>query len=334
MDAPTSLRRRTVLQGAAALLVGACATDAKDDSAAGSPSSGSTGVPPTPITDNADFYVTSCCGTPTVDRATWTCVVASAGVERSFDLAWLEGLGAREREHTLACIGGGPTNLAIGNAVWAGLPLAEVFAALGVEIPDDAVQVVFTGADGYTTAIPVSDLDRPVWLVWRMNGEALPEAHGTTVRLLVPGRYGMKNPKWIVRIELVTEPHLGFWETYGWSDDASYQVAGLIHAPADRAVLPPGTTRIAGSAFAGSDPVVGVEVSVDGGASWAPARITYAPGADVWTLWEYDWEAVEGEHTLRVRVTTASGAQSGPADDSTFPDGYGGGMAVTVTVRG
>lgn len=333
MDASAPLRRRTVLQGTAALLVGACASDEKGDSAADPALAGATGVPPTPVTDNADFYVTSCCGTPTVDRAAWTCVVAAAGVERSFDLAWLDGLRAREREHTLACIGGGPTNLAIGNAVWTGLPLAEVLAALGVEVPDDAVQLVFTGADGYTTALPVSDLDRPAWLVWRMNGEALPEAHGTTVRRLVPGRYGMKNPKWIVRIELVPEPHLGFWETYGWSDDASYQVAGLIHVPANRAELPPGPTLVAGSAFAGTDPVVGVEVSVDGGASWAPARLTYAPGADVWTLWEHDWEAVEGDHTLLVRVTTASGATSGPADDSAFPDGYGGGMAITVTVR-
>lgn len=328
-----ALHRRDALRGGAALLLTACAGEKAGDSGGDSASPPDGGGPATPITDNALFYVTSCCGTPTVDRATWSCRVVAGDQEVQFDLAFLETLQARDREHTLVCIGGGYSNPTIGNAVWSGLPLGEVFDALGVTVPADAVQLVFTGADGYTTSVPVGDLYRPLWLVWRMNGEPLPENHGTTVRLLTPGRYGTKNPKWITRIELVAEPYLGFWETYGWSDDASYPVAGLIHDPRDRHLVPAGPLVVSGSAFAGSDPVATVEYSLDAGLSWSPARITYAPGADVWTLWEFDWEATVGEHTLMVRVTTTSDAQSGDPYDSSFPDGYSGGMAIQVSVE-
>ena len=286
--------------------------------------------PIAPVTPNADFYVTSCCGTPEIDGATWSCLVRADETDIAFDLAFLEALDARDREHTLECIGAGPTNQAISNAVWSGLPLPEVFEALGVATPDDAVEIVFVSEDGYSTSLPVSDLDKPVWLVWRMNGVALPAEHGFPARLLVPGRYGMKNPKWIVEMAFSAEPYTGFWEGYGWSETAEYKANALIEAPRRWGVVAAGDVRVQGTAFAGSDPVVAVQVAVDGG-DWADAEIDYSPGGDVWTLWHLDVVLAAGDHVIAVRCETESGAESGESGGSGDGlDGYDGGMEVGV----
>lgn len=322
------LSRRDMLVGAAAAVgVAACDDAGKPDDTA------VLGGALTPVTANDDFYVTSSNGNPEVDGATWTLTVRADGqVRATLDLAWLDEQVAREREHTLECIGANAYNLAIGNAVWTGLPLREVLATLAVDVPADAVEMVFTGADGYTTSLPVADLDKPVWLVWRMNGEPLPFRHGYPARLLVPGRYGMKNPKWITDLTFSPTPHVGYWESYGWSNEATYKPNALVHTPARREVVEAGPARVLGVAFAGSDPVVRVEVRIDGGA-WADAALDYAPGADVWTLWHFDWEAVVGVRVVQARCTTASGASSVSDPDGSAPlEGYDGSMEVEVEV--
>lgn len=283
------------------------------------------------ITPSEDFYVTSCCGTPEIDGASWSCLVRDGDATlASFDLAWLEGQTARDKEHTLECIGANPYNPAISNAIWSGLPLAELFAALGVYVPDDAVEIIFTSADGYSTSLPVSDLDLPVWLVWRMNGVPLPAKHGYPARLLVPGRYGMKNPKWIVEIAFTAEPYTGFWESYGWSQTAEYRSNALVASPARNAAVEAGAVRVQGTAFAGSDPIVLVQVRVDG-SDWQDAILDYSPGADIWTLWHHDIELEPGAHTIQARCVTASGAESlEDPEGSGGQNGYDGSMEVAV----
>jgi hypothetical protein len=260
----------------------------------------------------------------------------------SFDLAFVEALEAREKEHTLQCIGAGPGNLAISNAIWSGLPLVEIFDALGIEIPDDAVGLRIIGADAnaytgehYHAGLPVTELvEGPVWLVWRMNGEPIPPEHGAPYRLLVPGRYGVKNVKWPIEIAFVDTPHLSFWTPYGWDEEALYQPNALVVSPNDQVEVDAGTrVRFAGTAFAGSDPITTVEVSLDGG-PFEEARLDYAGGPDTWVLWSWDWTASRGEHTLQVRCTSASGARSRPEADGTDPwHGYDGSMQIAVSAR-
>ena len=258
----------------------------------------------------------------------------AASLLATLDLATLEAMPAREREHTLECIGGGPYNRAIGNAIWTGLPLVEIFEALGVSVPAAAIELQFTGADDYQTSIPITDLDAPVWLVWKMNGEPLPDRHGGTARILTPGRYGIKNPKWLTEIRFVTEPFLGFWESRGWSNTAEYRANTFFMSPSASAVLTAGPVRFLGTAFAGSDPIARVEVSTDGGDRWTDVEITYQNGPDVWTLWAFDWDAVAGDYQIRVRATTESGNQSAlePHGTDAF-SGYDGSMQIDVSVR-
>lgn len=334
------LSRRGLLTSAGALAgaaaMGAC--DPRGEEApldtGGTTAANGQGADITPITPNEDFYVTTCCGSPVVDGAAWTLTILDRGAElATLDLATLDALDPRDKEHTLECIGANPYSQKISNAVWTGLPLLEIFAALGITVPTGVIQVKFTSTDGYTTAIPVTDLERPVWLVWRMNGVELPSNHGYPARLLIPGRYGMKNPKWIVAIEFIDEAYLGFWESNGWSDDATYQPNVYITWPERDASLNAAPVRVVGTAFAGSDPVVRVEVTTDGGRSWADAVLDYAPGADIWVLWHHDWTPETGSQTVQARCTTASGVMSQPTSDGTDTyAGYDGSMAVTVEV--
>jgi hypothetical protein len=280
-----------------------------------------------PITPNQYFYVTSCCSTPEVDVSTWALSIKNRGVEiASIDYARLTKLPARKKEHTLECIGAGPGFLGISNAMWTGLPLSEVFQAMRVQVPPGTIELVFRSVDDYSASIPVADLQKPAWLVWLMNGVALPAEHGYPVRLLVPGRYGMKNPKWIASIDFVEQPFTGYWDQMGWSKEAVYQPNTLLPYPVDD--VPAGELVVSGTAFAGSDPIVSVEVSVDGG-DWRRATLDYAPGPDIWTLWHYDMVLDPGPHTFQARCTTRSGAQSNPSPNDNYYDGYDGSDLVT-----
>ncbi len=295
----------------------------------------------TPVTPNEYYFITSCCGTPDVDASTWSIEVVDRGKPLgTIDMALLDSLAATTKEHTLECISAREEAQKIGNAVWTGLPLTAVFEAAKIAQPKGVDTLICTGADEYTTGLHVSDLTQPIWLVWRMNGEPLPKAHGYPARLLVPGRYGMKSPKWLTRLEFVEGGYLGYWEAAGWSDEATIAPHVWVRYPELYETLAPGPLRIGGSAFAGLDPVAKVEVRVDGGA-WQPAVLDYdaakgdaenpGPKPDVWTLWHLDLVATKGSLLVETRCTTLGGKVSALVPNP-GPDGYVGGMKASWAV--
>jgi DMSO/TMAO reductase YedYZ molybdopterin-dependent catalytic subunit len=97
---------------------------------------------------------------------------------------------------------------AIGTAEWTGTPLAPILREAGIE--DEAVELVFTGADrgvqggvehDYERSLTVPDAMREeVLLAYAINGQPLPPQHGFPLRLIVPGWYGMTSVKWLTRI--------------------------------------------------------------------------------------------------------------------------------------
>ena len=85
--------------------------------------------------------------------------------------------------------------------------------------------VLFRAADGYYETFRFAKAMEPTTLVaYEMNGEPLPRRHGFPLRLIVPGLYGEKNPKWLTRIELLDEADgrlrrhrlCGFYKEQGW----------------------------------------------------------------------------------------------------------------------
>ena len=286
------------------------------------------------VSPNGDFYRYQYDGRPSFDAATHLMRVQDGDqLLTQFGRSFLASLDPMETEQTLQCIGSNPRVQRISNAVWTGLPLIDVFDALEVQVPDDAVGMRLVGMDDYTAGIPIEDLyDAPVWLMWGMNGETLPFAHGAPARLLVRGKYGMKALKWIREMAFVREPHESYWTQFGWDEEAPYLPNTLIASPIDGVGLDgDGAVRIVGTAFAGEDPVVAVDYRVDDG-PWMPAELDYATGLPgIWVLWAFTWQPVRGRHTLQVRCTTQSGATS--VDDPEGTDrllGYDGSMAITV----
>ena len=287
-----------------------------------------------PITPVEDYYITSSGITPNVDFETWTLQFLDRGtLLATLDRKQLDALLPRDKEHTLECIGGGPSYPLISNGIWTGLPLPEIFAKLGFAAPTDTSGVKVSALDGYKTAIPAADVALPVWLVWRLNGQPLPPQHGYPARLLVPGRYGMKNPKWVSALEFIDEPFAGYWESKGWSDSAVYRPNTYIMGPAPGRALDVGPVDVYGTAFAGRDPIARVEFRVDDG-PWQDAKLDYNGGPDIWTLWRFTWNATKGDHTVQARCTTKSGLMSDPrADgDGDWASGYNGSAAAGYLV--
>ena len=74
---------------------------------------------------------------------------------------------------------------------------------------------------GYTANVPLSFLEDPAALLaTHADGEPLTPEHGGPLRLVVPGKYFWKSAKWLRGIELSSVDQPGFWERYGYHNDA------------------------------------------------------------------------------------------------------------------
>ncbi|CAA9514453.1 MAG: hypothetical protein AVDCRST_MAG30-2681 [uncultured Solirubrobacteraceae bacterium] len=282
---------------------------------------------------------------PRVDPATWRLEVDGA-VERPLSLS-LEELTARPAVTsavTFECAGNGRALLdprpfsqpwgleAVGTGSWTGTPLAALLAEAGVG--DRAVEVVFTGLDrgveaeveqAYARSLPLEEALRDdVLLAWGMSGVPLPPQHGFPLRLVVPGWYGMANVKWLERITVVEEPFTGHQNAEGYRLRATAEEEGeaLSRMLVRALMLPPGIPgfpdrrrfarpepqTLEGRAWSGSGPIEAVEVSTDGGATWAPARLGPSAPPHAWRRWTFEWRPeAAGEYELCCRATDAAG---------------------------
>jgi hypothetical protein len=92
-----------------------------------------------------------------------------------------------------------------------------------------------------------------------------------------------------------------------------------------------GTVTVAGIAWHQHTGIQKVEVQVDNG-SWAEAELAPAISIDTWVQWKYAWRARAGQHTLRVRATSADGEVQTSAIADTVPDGATGYHQIQVQV--
>jgi len=81
--------------------------------------------------------------------------------------------------------------------------------------------VVAHAEAGYTTNVPIALFEEENSLiVYEADGEPLPAEHGGPVRAVVPSRYFWKSAKWLNGLELAASDRPGFWERYGYHNDA------------------------------------------------------------------------------------------------------------------
>ncbi len=294
-------------------------------------------------TPNEMFYVVDIgAGHPQIDLSSWQLDLTGA-IETPLSLTMddLQALPHVTEMRTLECISNPVGGKLIGNAVWEGVRMRDVLAMAGVSA--DAVELLVNSADGFFSSIPLELAgDEHALLVWSMNGVPLPRAHGFPLRCLWPGRFGMKQPRWVTKMELLTEPKRGYWELQGWSNDAKIKTNSQIREPmGGHQLLPLKPLSIRGTAFSGKEGIARIEVSTDNGQNWSEAKLLRGPAPVtpyVWTEWSFDWMPTEsGSYVIQVRATDNSGFTQNEVGRSilggTYPDGTDRIHTVTVNIR-
>src|SRR5918998_6278308 len=263
-------------------------------------------------------------------------------------LADLRAMPAHERAVTLECAGNGRLEMrplpigepwgdyAVSTARWGGALLHEVLEQ--ARPAADGVDVRFEGADHGAyhlepilpetslddltfvralTLAHVADPGAEILIAYEMNGEPLGPDHGAPFRLVVPHWYAVASVKWLTRIDVVTEPYTGEFQTghymYQWPDRPAepvdlMRVRARITDPAPASIVAAGTCTVRGKAWSGTGPVTRVEVSLTGEGGWHEAQLQPPRGLYHWQDWAFEWDATAvGRHTLRARATDAAG---------------------------
>lgn len=286
------------------------------------------------ITPNDEFYVTSYSSSvPAIDENKFSLTVTGL-VEKPYELDMNEIRKMKDKTEfvTLQCIGNPVGGTAIGNALWEGVTLNKIISRA---VPKKGiVKTVFYAEDGYSDSIPYElSLSDDVFLAYRMNGEPLPQIHGFPLRAIVPGIYGMKNVKWISKIELVNNDYKGYWERKGWSDEAVIPVKSQILMPMDGKRIPAAPYVVGGVAYAGKYGIGRVQVSFDDGETWKDAETRDPLSKWAWVLWRFEWTPEkEGSHSITVRAIDKAGKvqEAGSFFSTSYPDGAKGYHSVDV----
>ncbi|CAA9336765.1 MAG: probable sulfite oxidase [uncultured Nocardioidaceae bacterium] len=288
------------------------------------------------LTSNADFYrVDTALQVPDVPVDGWRLRVHGM-VENELDLSFDDLLerGLVERRITLTCVSNPVGGDLMGNALWLGVPVHQLLAEAGVVDGADAVRS--TSADDWTCGTPLAvlaDPGRGALVAVGMNGEPLPVEHGFPARLVTPGLYGyVSATKWLVDLEVTRfADFTAYWTSRGYDAEAPIKTSSRIDVPRSFARVRPGTTPVAGVAWAQATGIARVEVRVDGGA-WNEATLGAEDGLDTWRQWVWQWEATPGNHRLEVRATDADGRTQTGARAPIAPNGSTGWDSVTVLV--
>lgn len=168
------------------------------------------------ITPNDDFFVITKGEIPELNANTWTLIIdGHVNNSLTFSYSNFTSQPSKEVIGTLQCVEG-PS----GTAIWKGVPIKNLLDM--VQLKTGAVDVVFYAADDYSSSLTIEEVsDDNVLLAYEMNGVPLPVEQGFPVRVVAPNQLGYKWVKWVVRIEIVNYDYIGYWESQGWSDNAT-----------------------------------------------------------------------------------------------------------------
>jgi DMSO/TMAO reductase YedYZ molybdopterin-dependent catalytic subunit len=269
---------------------------------------------------------------PAVDRGSWRLrVEGMVGRPLTLDYDQLLAMPSIEQYVTLQCISNLVGGDLVGTARWTGVPLRQVLERAGGVRPG-SVRVVFHAVGGYSDSLPLAKALEPTTVVaYGMNDRSLPRAHGYPARIIVPGIYGMKNVKWLERIEVVDYDYLGYWQrSDGWDNIAEVKTASRIDVPAELTPVP-GSGVIAGVAWAGDRGIRRVEVSLDGGATWTSAILRRELARAAWRQWRFPLRPGGPRRLkLEVRAVDGDGATQTAVQAPPHPSGASGYHEVEV----
>lgn len=302
------------------------------------------------------------------EPSAWSVAIEGVANPKSMTVAELQGLDVTQVASVLQCSGNGRGFFdhetsgsqwltgAAGNVMWTGVPVKSVAEALGGVagaksfMTGTGGEILPEGLDPLTLmverSVPIEAHEQAI-LAWALNGEPLPLAHGGPLRLVVPGYYGVNNVKHVKRLAFTEE------ETQAKIQQSGYRMreVGAKGAPDQPSMFKmnvkswvthpladasSGRTLINGVALGGTETLSKIEVSTDGGSSWAEARFEGPDlGPYAWRPFVIAADLPAGTHRIASRATTVSGAVQ-PEDFPPNHRGYGhngwSAHAVDVTV--
>ncbi|MEL7235735.1 MAG: molybdopterin-dependent oxidoreductase, partial [Chloroflexota bacterium] len=170
-----------------------------------------------------------------IDLATWTLPFTGLIAEdRAFTMAELREMDSLDQYITLQCISNRIAGNLISTTKWTGVPVRDVLAQL--DIDEDGKWLRIDGGDGFFEYVSIDMImeDERIVFAYDWDGQPIPERNGFPLRIYIPERYGMKQPKWITAIEVVAEDERGYWVRRGWSATAIMQTTSIVDTIANQ----------------------------------------------------------------------------------------------------
>jgi DMSO/TMAO reductase YedYZ molybdopterin-dependent catalytic subunit len=249
---------------------------------------------------------------------------------------------------------------AMGCARWKGARLKDLLEKAGLK--KDAIEVAFDGADGPTVdktpdfikSIPTwKAIDESTLVAYEMNGQPLPHWNGFPARIVVSGWTGTYWMKHLITINALTKPQGGFWmnpayrvpvgkfplrdrflsqENATTTPITEMVVNSLITSHRDGAKVNAGRSAVSGIAWDGGYGINSVQVSTDGGKTWAAAKLGEDLGRFAFRPWSFDVTARKGKNTVMVNATNKLG-QSQTSELIFNPAGYHNNVMQSITLN-
>ena len=201
---------------------------------------------------------------------------------------------------------------------WTGVRLSTLLDEAGVE--PGAAWVLAEGADAasMSRSFPLAKAMDDALVCLYQNGERIRPSNGYPIRLLLPGFEGNMNVKWLRRLKIMAAPMMTKDETSkytillqdgkAWQFVFPLEVKSIITRPSPGIGLKePGFAEISGLAWSGNGRIRQVEVSADGGQSWAQAALQQPVLSKAVTRFRMPWQWSGGPAVLQSRATDETG---------------------------
>jgi sulfite oxidase len=312
------------------------------------------------ITPNDAFYVRSHLPIPQVDAAAWALKVGGeVSSPLSLSVDEIRKLPAATVTVTLECAGNGRAFFepalagiqwekgAVSTARFTGARMSDVLKKAGVNTAGRNVEM--HAADrplgtmpAFVRQVPMAKALHPDTLIaYEMNGEPIPLVHGAPLRAIIPGWEGAYSIKWLNALNVIAADSSSFWVATGYryptrrvapgaAVDAKEMapltglvVKSLITTPEEGTPFTAGTSiPVSGFAWAGELDITRVDLSLDHGATWQPARLTGEQAKYAWRRFELDVKVPQaGSYLILSRATDSKGNVQ-PAVSQWNPSGY------------
>jgi sulfane dehydrogenase subunit SoxC len=201
---------------------------------------------------------------------------------------------------------------------WTGVPLSLLLTEVGVQ--PGASWVIAEGADAcrMERSIPISKAMDNILVAYGQNGEALRPAQGYPLRLIIPGWEGNANVKWLHSLKLTDQPYMARDETAkytelmpdgkAWMFAFQMEAKSVVTFPSGGQTLPgPGLYELTGLAWSGRGRIERVEITTDGGRSWAKANLQEPRLPIAFTRFRLSWRFDGREAVIASRAVDETG---------------------------